>query len=336
VKHAISVASCTAGLHLGLFAHDIKTGDEVIVPAMTHVATAHVVELCGAKPVFVDVGETDGNINPAFIASALSERTKAAMVVHFLGMPCDMKAIHGTLKGKDITVIEDCAIALDATYFGAKTGTLGTLGAFSFYPIKQITSIEGGMVTTNDDALAASIRMRKAFGYDRTVEQRTKPGVYDVVALGFNYRMSEVEAAVGLAQLRKLDGFLKKRQENYNALSEALKAIDEVTVFADVKGAAKSSHYCLNAILPRDGSVSRDTVVDYLKNAGVGTSVHYPNAVPLYTYYREKYGYRVGQFPVAEWLAAQTISLPCAPHVTPDDMRWVAEKMKEAVRAGRK
>jgi perosamine synthetase len=335
-EHAISVSSGTAGLHLCLFANAVGPGDEVIVPAITHVATAHAAEYCGAKPVFVDVDPTSGNINPEGVAATLNERTRAVMVVHFLGLPCEMDSINAAAAKAGAFVIEDAALAVDATYGGKKVGTLAKAGCFSFYPIKHMTSIEGGMVTTDDAALASSIRQRKAFGYDRSHEARVKPGIYDVTMLGYNYRMNEVEAAVGLAQIGKLDERLKIRDRNYHALKSALAELDEITVFEPTQGKAQSSFYCLNAVLPRDGSLDRDTIAAELKGHNIGTSVHYPGAVPQMTYYREKYGYRAGQFPVAEWLAAQTISLPVAPHVPDNFSERIADAMKAAIHKARK
>lgn len=330
--HAISVSSCTAGLHLSLFANGIGPGDEVIVPAMTHVATAHAVEFCGAKPIFVDAETDTGNIDPDGIAAAMGPNTKAIFVVHYLGLPCDMDRINAIARQYGAFVIEDCALAVDATYDGVKAGNLGLTGCFSFYPVKHLTTGEGGMVTTNDAGLAAAIAQRKAFGYDRALGQRTKPGIYDVTVLGYNYRMNEIAAAIGLSQLDKLDAFQAARARNHKSLRAALNELDEVTVFAPHKGKAVSSHYCLNAILPRSGEIERDDVVASLKEQGIGTSVHYPRPVPLMAYYREKYGYGPGQFPIAEWLADQTISLPVGPHLASGDPERIGAAMKQAIR----
>jgi perosamine synthetase len=335
-KHATAVSSCTAGLHLSLFVKDIGAGDEVIVPAMTHVATAHAVEFCRARPVFVDVEPGTGNIDPAHISASLTGQTRAIIVVHFLGLPCSMDRIMSIADGARAFVVEDCAIAVDATFRGRKVGNFGMTGCFSFYPVKHLTTIEGGMVTTNDDAVARLVGSRKAFGYDRTVAERAKPGIYDVTALGYNYRMNEVEAAVGLVQLGKLDRFQAVRAFNHRALSKELADITEVTVFPDVVGEAVSSHYCLNAILPRGGPIDRDAVAAELNAAGIGTSVHYPKAVPLFTYYREKYGYRPGQYPNAEWIAAQSISLPVGPHLSETDPKRIAAALKAAISRARR
>lgn len=329
-KHAVAVSSCTAGLHLTLFVKDIGPGDRVAVPAMTHVATAHCVELTGATPVFVDADPLSGNMS-ADLLDSQDEPLAAIMPVHYLGTPCDMDRINAVAERHGAFVLEDCAIALDSDYKGRKAGNLGLAGSFSFYPVKQMTSIEGGMVSTNDDALADALRKRRAFGYNRALGDRAKPGIYDVDQLGFNYRMSEVEAAVGLAQLSRLDEFHAARASNYNALAAALSEIEELTLFPGQHETAQPSYYCLNTVLPKDRSIDRDQVMDHLKAAGIGFSVHYPGAVPLFTYYKEKYGYKEGQFPVAEWLAAQTLSLPLGPHLPEDGVNRIATALKDAL-----
>ncbi|MDF1747978.1 MAG: DegT/DnrJ/EryC1/StrS family aminotransferase [Alphaproteobacteria bacterium] len=329
VAEAVAVSSCTAGLHLTLFTRGIGPGDRVAVPAMTHVATAHSVELVGAEPVFIDVDPATGNMDPAAL-EALDGPLAAIMPVHYLGLPCDMDRIMAVAKSKEAFVLEDCALAVDATWGNRKAGTIGLAGSFSFYPVKHMTSIEGGMVTTNDPVLANDLRRRRAFGYNRALGERTKPGLYDVDILGMNYRMSEVEAAVGLAQIPHLDNFMADRSRNDAALRAIVGKIEGVTVFPDKVGPATSSHYCLNAVLPRDGSISRDRVVEGLKQRQIGSSVHYPGPVPLFTYYSQKYGYKSGQFPVAEWLADQTISLPVGPHLSESDAQRVGNAFQEA------
>ena len=337
-RHAIALSSCTAALHLSLRARDIGAGDAVIVPAMTHVATAHSAEYCGARPLFVDVAPESGNLDAAAAAEMADkvENVRAILPVHYLGLPCDMDALGEIAAHYDLMIVEDCALAIDATYGDRKAGTLGDTGCFSFYPIKHMTSIEGGMLTTDNDELAARVEKLRAFGYDRSLGERSEPGVYDIDALGLNFRMNEVEAAVGLAQFGKLDGFQQARARNYEALAAALQDIEELTIFEARQGKARSSHYCLNVVLPKNGRIARRDVVAHLKSVGVGSSVHYPVALPLSRYYREKYGYQPGDFPVAEWLAAQTISLPVGPHLEAGDPEYIATAMKHAVLAGRR
>ena len=330
-KFAISVASGTAALHLSLYASNIGPGDEVIVPAMSHVATAHAVEYCGAKPIFADVDPKSGNISPENISTCLSKRTKAIIVVHFLGLPCEMDAINKIAQSVGALVFEDAALALGAKYGNKMSGNLATAGCFSFYPIKHITSVEGGMVTTNDEELARSIQQRKAFGYDHNHQTRTKPGIYDVPVLGYNYRMNEVEAAIGLCQLTKLKDRVTVRIDNYNKLKSVLEGIDEITIFEPHQGKSVSSCYCLNAVLASNSDIRRDSIVQKLKDYGIGTSVHYPGPIPMMSYYKEKYEYVSGQFPIAEWLANKTISLPVAPHVPIGFEDRIGSAMKKAI-----
>jgi perosamine synthetase len=330
-KHAITVSSCTTGLQLGLMAIDLKPGDEVLVPAETHVATGHVVEHLGARPVFVDVQRDTGNIDPERAAAAITARTRAIMPVHYLGLPCDMDALQRVANEHGLAIIEDCALALGADYGGRHPGTLGTCGAFSFYPAKHITTLEGGMVTTNDDAIASRLRNLRAFGYDKGLGERKIPGIYDVVALGHNFRMSEVHAAVGLGQLEKLNAFLEARARNTKILHDAFASQEKVVTFPIERGPAQSAYYCVNIVLRPGSVVDRNMLILRLNAAGVGTSVHYPVPVPLMRYYRDKYGYADGSFPVAEWISNQAISLPVGPHVSADDARFIGETVNRVL-----
>jgi perosamine synthetase len=333
-RHAITTSSCTTALHLALLAHDIGPGDEVIVPAETHVATGHVVEHCGARPIFVDVEADTGNIDPETVSRAITERTRAIMVVHYLGLPVDMDAIRQTAGA--IPIIEDCAIALGASWNDEAPGALGAAGAFSFYPSKHITTMEGGMFTTNSDEIAARVRKQRAFGYDKNFGERTLPGIYDIDMLGYNYRMSEAQAAVGSAQLAKLDGFLETRRQNAETLISRVGEIEELTTFVTQKGAARSSHYCLNIVLPDDTAFDRGELILALNADGVGTSVHYPVALPLSKFYSTKYGYKESDFPVAKWISDKTVSLPVGPHLDIDDMNYIGDCLKSAVAKARR
>lgn len=331
VKHAMTTSSCTTALHLALIARNIGPGDEVIVPAQTHVATAHVVEHVGAKPIFVDVDRRTGNIGADGISRAISARTRAIMVVHFLGLPCDMDAINAVASRRKLSVIEDCALALGAHYGDRRPGGLGDAGCFSFYPAKHITTLEGGMFTTNDDELADLARKKRAFGYDKGLDERTEPGVYDVTMLGHNFRMSEVQAAVGLCQLDRLDGFLAARRRNTSRLLAEIADVEELTTFPIESGKAKSACFCVNVMLPDNDKYERRLIVEQLMAAGIGTSVHYPVPVPLSRYYKSKYGGTAEDFPVARWISAKTISLPVGPHLDEDQMIFIATQLKQAL-----
>jgi perosamine synthetase len=329
--HAVSTSSCTAALHLVYFYLGLGAGDEVIVPAQTHAATAHAVELTGARPVFVDAERRTGNIDIAQIEAALTPHTRALSLVHYLGLPVDMDRINAIARKHDLFVVEDCALSLGSRYRGIHTGLLGDAGCFSFYPVKHITTAEGGMITTKRPEIAATIARQKAFGVDRQHGDRKVPGVYDVTMLGFNYRMNEIEAAIGIEQVKRLDGILATRERNYRALHRALGEIDEISLLATGDGVFQSSYYCLAILLNRRLADLRFEFVSKLNAAGVGTSVYYPKAVPDLTYYREKYGFAPGSFPNASWISDASIALPVAPHLDEDDMAYIAQAVKTAI-----
>ncbi|MBI4135771.1 DegT/DnrJ/EryC1/StrS family aminotransferase [Candidatus Uhrbacteria bacterium] len=329
--HAVSVGSCTAGLHLAYFAKGIGAGDEVIVPAQTHTATAHAVELTGAKPVFVDAESVTGNIDIGKIEEHITQRTRAISVVHFLGMPVDMDRVLEIAKKHHLFVVEDCALAIGSRYKGEHTGLRGDVGCFSFYPVKHMTTAEGGMVITKDLKLAEQVSRQKAFGVDRTVGERKIPGAYDVTGLGFNYRMNELAAALGSVQLKRMDGFLEIRKKNYLHLAGLLNNIEGVTLLESSHGEYESSYYCLSIILGAPFALKRFEIAHYLKEHGVGTSVYYPKPVPHLEYYRKKYGYMDSDFPIASWISNNSIALPVGPHLGDDDMNYIAAVVKEAI-----
>ena len=330
--HAVSVSSCTAGMHLIYFTLGYGPGDEVIVPAQTHVATAHAVELTGARPVFVDSEPETGNIDVNAIAAAITPRTRAIAVVHYLGVPVDMLAVLAISRRHGLFVLEDCALSPGARVDGVHTGLLGDAGVFSFYPVKHITTAEGGMVILRDGNLAATLRLKKAFGVDRAHGERKVPGVYDVVDLGFNYRMSEIHAAIGVEQVKKLPGFLAKRADNHRQLSERLAEVEGVRVLPAPEGRLNSCHYCLSIVLDDHLAAMRPEIMEALTAKGVGSSVYYPQPVPRMAYYKRKYGYEAGRWPHAARLSDQSIALPVGPHLAPGDMRDIALVVREALK----
>lgn len=325
--HAISVSSCTAGMHLIYFALGLGPGDEVIVPAQTHVATAHAVELTGARAIFVDAEAETGNIAIDAIKAAITPRTRAIAVVHYLGVPVDMDGINAIASRHDLFVLEDCALAPGARHSGQHVGLLGDAGVFSFYPVKHFTTAEGGMIILRDPALAAKLRLIRAFGVDRTHGERKVPGVYDVVALGFNYRMSEIHAALGVEQLKKLPDFLAQRQRNFARLAERLGPLPGLRVLPQpVDHTRHSCHYCLAVLLDDHLAPRRPEIMQALTARGIGSSVYYPHPVPRLTYYADKYGYNQADHPIAARISDGMIALPVGPHLTTDDMDTIAEQ----------
>jgi dTDP-4-amino-4,6-dideoxygalactose transaminase len=298
---------------------------------MTHVATAHAVELCGARPVFVDAEPETGNIDIARIEAAITPRTKAIAVVHYLGVPVDMPAVNAIAKRHGLFVMEDCALSPGAKVAGVHTGLLGDAGVFSFYPVKHFTTAEGGMIILRNPELAAQLRLKKAFGVDRSHGERKVPGVYDVVTLGFNYRMSEIHAAIGIEQLKKLDGFLERRAQNHRVLSDLLQGISRLRVLPAPEGRLESCHYCLSVVLDDRLAGRRADIMSELTKRGIGTSVYYPQPVPRMTYYREKYGYDAAAFANAARLSDQSIALPVGPHLGKQEMTEIATALADVM-----
>jgi perosamine synthetase len=328
---ACSVASCTAGLHLALLALDIEEGDEVIVPAQTHTATAHAVEYCRATPRFVDSCPLTGNMDLQQVEDSISERTKAIMLVHYLGVPVDMPALKKIASAHGLPILEDCALAVGTRIGSTHAGLLGDVGCFSFYPVKHMTTAEGGMVITQSKSIADKITKLRSFGLSRTIEKREKAGIYDVEMLGFNYRMNELEAALGIEQLKRVPSFLQKRESNYSDLYHRLNELEEVTLLHEGPAGSTSSRYCLSAIFEGRSEAERDSLAKLLKERGVGTSVYYPKPVPHFTYYKEKYGYDESLFPEASRLSYSSIAFSVGPHLSPEDIEYTASMLKDAL-----
>jgi dTDP-4-amino-4,6-dideoxygalactose transaminase len=324
--HAVSVSSCTAGMHLIYHALGFGQGDEVIVPSQTHVATAHAVELTGARPIFVDAESTTGNIDIAAIEAAITSKTRAIAVVHYLGVPVDMDQISNIAKKYSLFVLEDCALSVGASFNGIHTGLLGDAGCFSFYPVKHITTAEGGMVILKDKSLAEKIRLLKAFGVNRSHGERKIPGEYDVTSLGYNYRMSEIHAAIGIEQMKKIPTFLQKRKENFIALEASLSGLDGFRILPQpINETRISSHYCMGILLESKLIDKRPEIMNRLKSMGIGTSIYYPHPVPHMSYYKEKYG--ALQCPNAELISNSIIALPVGPHLNNLDMETIAKRI---------
>lgn len=323
-KFSISVSSCTAGLHLLYFTLGIGKHDEVIVSAQTHVATAHAVELTGAKAVFVDSNNIDGNIDVNKIIKKINKKTKAISIVHFLGIPCEMKKILKIAKKYGLYLIEDCALAIGSKVNKKHVGLIGDAGVFSFYPVKHITTAEGGMIITNNKFLSDKLRLAKAFGVDRPHGKRAIPGVYNVKELGFNYRMSEINAAIGYEQVKKIKKFSKIRNKNFLLLKKLLKKLRNIKIIYNKISTNTSSHYCLSVLLPKNIKNYRDKILVDLKKKGVGCSIYYPHPVPRLHYYKKKYGYNFKEFLNASYISDYSIALPVGPHLKSYHIKIIA------------
>ncbi|MBX7207075.1 MAG: DegT/DnrJ/EryC1/StrS family aminotransferase [Verrucomicrobiaceae bacterium] len=326
---AVALSSCTAGLHLAYFGRGLGAGDEVIVPAMTHVATAHAVELVGATPVFVDAEAATGNIDIDQIEAAITPRTKALSVVHYLGMPVDMDRINAIAQKHGLFVVEDCALAIGSFFKGVHAGLHGDIGLFSFYPVKHMTTLEGGMAISKHADVLTRMTRERAFGVDRTHRERAIAGQYDVTCLGFNYRMNELQAAVGIEQVKRLDSFLTARKANYDTIAAGLRDVPGIALLQSTHGDFVSSYYCQSIVLEGALAAKRFEFVEALNKAGIGTSIYYPRPVPEFGYYRQKYGCSDGRFPGAARIAHQSIALPVGPHLQPGDAEYIAAAVRE-------
>jgi perosamine synthetase len=234
-------------------------------------------------------------------------------------------------KANDLFVVEDCALAIGTSQKSTHAGLFGDAGVFSFYPVKHMTTAEGGMVITQDGELAQRLRLRKAFGVDRAMHERKVPGIYDVVTLGYNFRMNELQAAIGIEQVKKLDRFLAARTANFDALDAGLREAPEITLFDRAGDGFVSSHYCFNMMLDADKADQRTDVIQALNARGIGTSVHYPGPVPQTTYYRDRFGHKPEDHPVANWISNCSIALPVGPHLDESHMTTIVAAVKDVI-----
>lgn len=319
---AVSTSSCMTSLHLAAIDLKLGPGDEVVVPAMTHVATVHAVALTGATPIFVDCDPRTGNIDLSQLAVAITPRTRSIFVVHFVGIPIDMDGLMKVAGA--IPVVEDCAIAIGSRWRGKHVGLFGHAGCFSFYPVKHITTGEGGMFISADAAVAARVARFRAFNVDRDHGDRAIPGLYDVSAVGTNGRMSELQAALGCTQVPKLPVILQRRAANFKVLAERLRAAG-LMVVDSTDPRATCSHYCLVVHLPEAVKNLRNDLALALKARGIGTSIYYPHPVPRLRAYRERFGFDALRFPGAIAIADHALALPVGPHLGTDEMHLVAD-----------
>lgn len=332
VQHALAVTSCTTGLHLALAAMGIGAGDEVIVPAFTWVATANVVLYCGATPVFCDVDTQTFNINVEEVASKITNRTKAIIAVHLFGLCADIDAIRSVIPSH-VRILEDAACAAGASYKGRMAGSLGDMAAFSFHPRKSITTGEGGMVTTNNQELNRLADIMRNHGAEISEEARhssSKPYLLpDFKMLGFNYRMTDLQAAVGLVQLAKLHQFIQDRQvwvEYYTEHLKQIKWLKPQQVSKDITQHAWQAYVCY--VDPEKAPMARNDIMNILQQKGIATRPG-THAVHMLTFYQEKYGIKPGDFPGATACDENTMAIPLHNKMVKEDFDYVIEALKK-------
>ena len=332
-SHAVAFNSCTAALHVALAAEGIGPGDEVITTPYTFVATVEAICYLGATPVLVDVDRATRNIDPAAIEAKITKRTRAIVPVHVAGLPAEMDPIAKVAAGHGIHVIEDAAHSLPASYKGRRIGSLSRATAFSFYATKNLTTAEGGMLTTEDPELAARYRRMSLHGITSDGWKRYRLGgkwFYEVVELGYKYNLTDVAAALGLVQLEKLDGFDGRRQELAARYADGLGAHAELMLPACPPHMRSAWHLYIVGLDPDKARVDRAAFLQSLTAQGVGTSVHFI-PVHLHPYYAQKLGHRRGDFPNAEAAFECAVSLPLFPAMTDDDADHVIRAVGRAL-----
>jgi len=320
--YAVAVNSCTAALHLCLMGFRIGTGDEVITTPLTFAATANTIMMTGAKPVFVDVDEASYNIDPALIEKAITKHTKAIIPVHIGGLPANMTEILRVAERYGLHVIEDAAHAAGARYNGTPVGNLSDATCFSFYVTKTITTGEGGMITTASRELADRVRMLSLHGLSRDAWNRySSKGswYYEIVDLGYKYNMNDIQAALGLQQLKKIEQFTRRRRDIARRYDEALRGMPAITLPPRDTPQAEHIYHLYTIRLNLDRlSMTRDRFIEALRAENIGSSVHFI-PVHLHPYYRKQFGLAEGSFPKAESIFQSIISLPIYPVMSDAD-----------------
>jgi dTDP-4-amino-4,6-dideoxygalactose transaminase len=329
-EYAVAVNSCTAALHLSMVVSGVGPGDEVITSPMTFAATANAITHTGATPVFVDCERDSMNIDPNLIEAAITPRTRAVMPIHFAGRPADLTRIQAICQKHDLLLIEDAAHALETTHRGRKVGSIGDLTCFSFYVTKNMTTGEGGMVTTNNKEFADKIKIYGLHGlsadaWARFSDQGYKH--YEVVFPGFKYNLTDMAACIGLIQLPQVDGWLVKRAELWDEYNTAFDGLPVTLPMPPEEGSTHARHlYTL--LIDDEAAVNRDQYIVEMHKRRIGTGVHY-RAVHLHPYYRDKFGLKPEDFPNATYISDRTVSLPLSAKITEQDKERIVTATRE-------
>lgn len=332
--NALALNSCTAVLHLSLLVNGIGQEDEVITTPMTFCATANVIVNVGAKPVFVDINKETMNIDPEKIEAKITNKTKAIVPVHFAGRPCEMDKIMEIAKKHNLLVIEDAAHAIETIYKGQKIGTIGDITCFSFYVTKNITTGEGGMACLNNQEVADKIKIYALHGMDKDAWKRySDDGFkhYQVVYPGFKYNMMDLQAAIGMHQLDRIEQYWNRRQEIWKMYNQAFSELPVITP-KDPEPETKHAYHLYTLLIDKDkAGIDRDSLQEALHQENIGTGIHFI-ALHLHKYYQERFGFKRGDFPNAEYVSDRTISLPMSAALSDQDVEDVISAVRKILK----
>ncbi|PIP13352.1 MAG: UDP-4-amino-4,6-dideoxy-N-acetyl-beta-L-altrosamine transaminase [bacterium (Candidatus Stahlbacteria) CG23_combo_of_CG06-09_8_20_14_all_40_9] len=329
-KYAVALSSCTAGLHLALLAIGVSEGNEVITTPYTFAATSNVIIHSSAIPVFVDIDEETLNIDPDKIEEKITERTKAIMPVHIGGRPCDMDKIMEIARRHNLYVIEDAAHAVGTIYKEMKIGSIGDLTSFSFHAVKNMTTAEGGMITTDNEEWARFIRVNSLHGMNKDAWQRKGSWFYEIVSAGYKYNMTDIQASIGIHQLEKIERFIELRKKYATIYTEKLGDIEEIETLSPYEYGRNTYHLYVIKIKPDRLRITRNKFIRALREENISTNVHYI-PIHLHPYYRERFGYKKGDYPSAERVYERAISLPIYPAMKEEDVLDVINAIEKIV-----
>ena len=333
-KEAVAVSNGTAALHTAMYALGIHEGDEVIVPTMTFAATANCVMFLGAKPVFTDVDPDTLLIDPDKIEEKITPRTKAIIAVDYAGQPCDYDHLWEIANRHHLAIVDDACHSLGGHYKNQPVGTLAQLNTFSFHPVKNITTGEGGMITTDSPELAKRMRLFRSHGVSTDHRQREEQGswFYEMVDLGFNYRLTDIQCALGISQLKHLTNWISRRQEIAKRYDVAFSGMPEITSLGVRKDVSHAYHLYVIRLNPEKIHTDRATIFKALRAEGIGVNVHYI-PVHLHPFYQQKLGTKRGMCPVAEKAYEEIISIPIFPKMNENEVNDVIKAVQKVISA---
>lgn len=337
--HPVAVNSCTAALHVSLLASGIGPGDEVITTPLTFCATVNAIIHAGAKPVLADVDPRTLNIDPRRVEDAITSRTRAILPVHFAGRPCDMDVLCDVARRNDLRIIEDCAHAIETEYDGQRAGTFGDFGCFSFYVTKNVMTAEGGMVLARDAAAAARVKTLALHGMSKDAWKRFGDDGYrhyEVVEVGFKYNMTDIQASLGIHQLRRVEANWRRREQVWRRYNAALAGLPLALPPAPEANTRHAYHLYTVGVDPARAGITRDAFLTAMAERNIGVGVHY-QSLPEHRFYQERFGWRAQDWPHAQRIGAQTVSLPISAKLSDADVDDVIAAVRGVIasRAGR-